>query len=855
MNQPRITAFLILLLLNVPALSQGYLQNDESLNHASGITLSEILPGANVDYNADGAVSSANDKDEFVEITNTSRGPIDVNGWQIADNNNYYTLEGLDPINPGSYLIIFTRNADISNFSPGPGNQVLVVDDLALHNENDIVALKNTADVWVGVEWSEAGEQQPLAPDWTFGDHAGSVPMIAHTTWAGQNEGRSAIRDFSTDSTWVEHPVLSGSFDWSVDGSISLENPSASPGREATGQNPAVVSINEEGVVTCKDVVAGVMASLGITDANGLIQYVQTLSVEDIEGIISAYSQDLKPCISNVTSLANLSQRLSGTPEQFFDLSTWDVSQVTDMERIFFGASTFNQDISKWDVSKVTNMSWMFKGATSFNQDIGDWDVSNVTTMEEMFEDASTFNKDIGNWNVSKVTDMSDMFRKATSFNQDIGDWDVSKVERFERMFRDATSFNQYINNWDVPSAVSLAAMFSGATAFNQDISSWDVRNVESMASLFREATSFNQDIGGWDVANVRAMNVMFSDATSFNQDLSDWCVRYVTAEPMGFNVASPLDESQMPVWGTCPRVPLTPIPILPVTDEVQEFTPQNAYFEWEGTENTTHYNFQMISGDSSEVVLDTTFPYADPGSDDVVTVSYSPAIPETGYDEGLGYYYWRTRAINETRRVGGGPAFGGFTELVRILLGSNEAPVASASASTTQGQAPYSIDFNASASTDPNGDALTFAWDFGDGATGSGESVSHTYTAAGEYTVVLTASDGHLTGTDSLTVSIASGVDTESSELPETFVLKAAYPNPFNPTTTITYGLPAASEVSITATDLLGRQVATLVAGDMKAAGYHTVQLNAGGLASGTYLIRMEAGDFVATQQVVLLK
>ena len=164
-------------------------------------------------------------------------------------------------------------------------------------------------------------------------------------------------------------------------------------------------------------------------------------------------------------------------------------------------------------------------------------------------------------------------------------------------------------------------------------------------------------------------------------------------------------------------------------------------------------------------------------------------------------------------------------------------------------------LSFLVSESWDWNNDALTFSWDFGDGATDSGETVSHTYTAAGEYTVVLTASDGVLTGTDSLTVSIASGVDTESFELPETFVLKAAYPNPFNPTTTITYGLPTAAEVRITATDLLGRQVAVLVAGDMKAAGYHTVQFNADGLASGTYLIRMEAGDFVATQQVVLLK
>ena len=185
----------------------------------------------------------------------------------------------------------------------------------------------------------------------------------------------------------------------------------------------------------------------------------------------------------------------------------------------------------------------------------------------------------------------------------------------------------------------------------------------------------------------------------------------------------------------------------------------------------------------------------------------------------------------------------------------ANMAPEAVIAASSYGGQAPFLVDFSASSSSDANGDSLGFSWDMGDGATRIGESVSHTYGAPGLFTVVLTVTDGSLSDTAEAVISVASGVDTESFELPESFVLKAAYPNPFNPTTAVTYGLPAAAEVRITATDLLGRQVATLVAGDMKAAGYHTVQFNADGLASGTYLIRMEAGDFVATQQVMLLK
>ncbi|MGY8887112.1 MAG: BspA family leucine-rich repeat surface protein, partial [Flavobacteriales bacterium] len=86
--------------------------------------------------------------------------------------------------------------------------------------------------------------------------------------------------------------------------------------------------------------------------------------------------------------------------------ATTCTSGITDMGGMFGG--TFNQDISSWDVSNVTDMSYMFAG-TSFNQDISTWDVSNVTLMSHMFA-GTIFNQPIGNWDVSNVTDMSYVF-------------------------------------------------------------------------------------------------------------------------------------------------------------------------------------------------------------------------------------------------------------------------------------------------------------------------------------------------------------------------------------------------------------------------------------------------------------
>jgi surface protein len=69
-----------------------------------------------------------------------------------------------------------------------------------------------------------------------------------------------------------------------------------------------------------------------------------------------------------------------------------------------FRYSPFNQPIGDWDVSSVTDMYEMFYGAESFNQPIGDWDVSSVTDMYGMFLSSESFNQNLSSWIVDNVT-------------------------------------------------------------------------------------------------------------------------------------------------------------------------------------------------------------------------------------------------------------------------------------------------------------------------------------------------------------------------------------------------------------------------------------------------------------------
>ena len=102
-------------------------------------------------------------------------------------------------------------------------------------------------------------------------------------------------------------------------------------------------------------------------------------------------------------------------------------------------------------------------------------------------------------------------------------------------------------------------------------------------------------------------------------------------------------------------------------------------------------------------------------------------------------------------------------------------------------------------------------------------------------------------------------GIDNRSETFPQGFVLEQNFPNPFNPSTTLRYELPEDGLVNVTIYDMMGRQVSTLLSSH-QTAGYKSIQWNATNdfgkpVSAGVYLYQIQAGEFVQTRKMVLLK
>jgi len=104
------------------------------------------------------------------------------------------------------------------------------------------------------------------------------------------------------------------------------------------------------------------------------------------------------------------------------------------------------------------------------------------------------------------------------------------------------------------------------------------------------------------------------------------------------------------------------------------------------------------------------------------------------------------------------------------------------------------------------------------------------------------------------IVMKLLPGAIAKSNQEKDKYILKDNYPNPFNPTTTISYQIPKNEFVTISIYDMTGREVASLV-NETKAAGTYNITWNASGLSSGIYFYKLQAGSFAEVKKMTLVK
>ena len=202
------------------------------------------------------------------------------------------------------------------------------------------------------------------------------------------NSNKQVIEEFTTIPT----VLTSNIFEYKLSNGLLLDHAENST-YEDTGLE--LKNFNNIYTVLKKPLYANVQESETITDYTSP-QYMLQFKAEDVvfttklndqsnervddsmnESMNEAMNESFEITDSSITDLVNAWIDDPDIIEtEYGHISTWNVSEVTNMSGLFSFKGTFNDDISSWNVSNVTDMSEMFYGATIFNQDIGGWNVS-----------------------------------------------------------------------------------------------------------------------------------------------------------------------------------------------------------------------------------------------------------------------------------------------------------------------------------------------------------------------------------------------------------------------------------------------------------------------------------------------
>jgi photosystem II stability/assembly factor-like uncharacterized protein len=306
------------------------------------------------------------------------------------------------------------------------------------------------------------------------------------------------------------------------------------------------------------------------------------------------------------------------------------------------------------------------------------------------------------------------------------------------------------------------------------------------------------------------------------------WRVRGINSNGAG-------EWSEVWTFKTIASIPGAPLPVLPADNSVSQ--PKKITVSWNAAAQAEFYRLQVFN----DAVLTSVF------FEDSALADLSKEI--SGLKSGK-KYYWRVNAENYAGS-GNYSSVWNFTTLLEAPSLTAEAAGVGTNKLTLTNNADAEPAFIIERKSESGG-----AYSITDTAgAGSAEYFDSTAQSGTKYTYRIKGytEDAVSEYSNEAEVTTITGVN-ENNVLPAVYALKQNYPNPFNPATTIKFALPVPAFVRLVIYNSLGEAVKTLV-NDNRPAGFYTAVFDAKDLSSGMYIYRLEAGSYVSSAKMLLIK
>lgn len=238
------------------------------------------------------------------------------------------------------------------------------------------------------------------------------------------------------------------------------------------------------------------------------------------DNFVTEKAKDISGIFNDCEKLSNL------------DLSKWNVSNVTSMEKAFANNYLIKSlNLSNWDTSNCKNSQMMFYNNTALTSigNTSNWNVSKITTTHSMFEGCSKLQSlETSTWVFSSLTNADSMFNNCQSLSKlDVSNFWMGNCTDIEYMFNSCyalTSLN--VSNWDVSKVTGMNATFSTCKNLTSlDVSKWQTSSLKQAVNMFMSDAKLTQvAVQNWDMSSVEDLSGMFVYCSSItSMDVSNW--------------------------------------------------------------------------------------------------------------------------------------------------------------------------------------------------------------------------------------------------------------------------------------------------------------------------------------------